>query len=95
MTAYTRFASLTVAAYTALTLAAPAHAITGDRYAYPIIGTPAYDAGCVITQEGEDGSAYAYCAEDGATYFHDPDGQYVPNIPGNPVREPGWYPVSE
>ncbi len=91
MTMYTKLASATVALYAALTLALPASAVDGTRYAYPIIGTPAYDASCTITQEWEDGSAYAYCAEDGATYLHDPDGQPYAGFPDNPVREAGWY----
>jgi hypothetical protein len=61
---------------------------------FPPIGTPAYSRSCYVQIAFEDHSAIAYCAEDGATYHFDADGQYVPNIPANPVREPGWYPAS-
>lgn len=51
----------------------------------PIIGTIAYDAGCTVTQVWEDGSAVAYCPEDGARFVFDPDGDITTG------REPGWY----
>lgn len=65
----------------------------GQRYQLPIIGTPAYSASCYIAAAWEDGSAHAYCQEDGAGYTFDPDGQPVAGIPSNPVRCPGWYPM--
>jgi hypothetical protein len=64
-------------------------------YVWPDIGTPAYSAGCELRQWWEDGSALAYCPEDGETYLYDPDGQPVPNVPDNPVRAPGWYVAPE
>jgi hypothetical protein len=64
-------------------------------YVWPEIGTSAYSASCELTQYWEDGSAVAYCTEDGETYVYDPDGQPVPNVPDNPVREPGWYVAPE
>ena len=62
---------------------------------YPPIGTAAYNAGCTITHTWEDGSALAYCPEDGETWVYDPDGQPVPGIADNPVRTPGWYVAPE
>ena len=44
---------------------------------YPPIGTPAYSAGCTITHEWEDGSAIAYCPEDGETWAFDADGGFA------------------
>lgn len=40
----------------------------------PPIGSIAYDRGCDVYYTAEDGSALAYCPEDGATYHFDPDG---------------------
>jgi len=51
----------------------PTYARAQER-AYPIIGTPAYNASCQIVTEWEDGSARAYCEEDGETYLFDADG---------------------
>jgi hypothetical protein len=61
----------------------------GHTYTWPDIGTPAYSASCDITQYWEDGSALAFCDEDGETYLYDPDGNAYP-APNNPAREPGW-----
>lgn len=62
---------------------------------WPIIGTPAYDSGCVITQAWDDGSAVAYCAEDGAWMVFDPDGQKHLDDAGNIIQDapPGWHVV--
>lgn len=70
--------------------------ISGRVLVLPYIGTPEYNRSCTITRAWEDHSAEAWCSEDGALYVwtFDPDGQYVPNIPGNPVRQPGWYPMT-
>jgi hypothetical protein len=54
----------------------------GHVYTWPAIGTPAYSAGCELTHWWEDGSAVAYCPEDGETWLYDPD--------GNAVAGPGW-----
>lgn len=74
----------------------PARTVNGRIYTWPDIGTAQYTRGCEIVRAFEDGSATAWCSEDGALYVwtFDPDGQYVPNIPGNPVRQPGWYPMT-
>jgi hypothetical protein len=66
---------------------------TYNALVFPPIGTPEYSRSCYVKIAFEDHSAIAYCAEDGVTYHFDADGQYVPNIPANPVREPGWYPA--
>lgn len=58
---------------------------------HPPIGTEEYSAGCIIEAAWEDGSAIAYCPEDGVRYVYDPDGQPVPGIADNPVRGIGWY----
>lgn len=85
----------TAALMLALPLSVSAH--TGDRMFtdYPLIGTEAYDAGCTIVREFEDHSAIAYCPEDGETWVYDADGQSVPGVANNPVREPGWYVAPE
>ncbi len=67
-------------------LVAP-HPINGSTYVWPAI---AGEADCAITRFFEDGSASAHCAS-GTTYAYDPDGQSVPNIPGNPITAPGWH----
>jgi len=46
------------------TLRAP-HAINGRIYEWPDIGTDAYTRSCAIVRFWEDGSARAYCTEDG------------------------------
>jgi hypothetical protein len=56
----------------------------------PIIGTVAYSDGCNVTAEFEDGSATAYCAEDGGNYAYDPDGREAG--PWGIAHEAGaWY----
>lgn len=54
------------------TLRAP-HAINGRNYEWPDIGTDAYTRSCAIVRFWEDGSARAYCTEDGAAYTFDPE----------------------
>lgn len=92
---YTRIASALVAGYALVTVALPAHA--ADLNGRPIIGTPAYSAGCALTQAWEDGSAIAYCPEDGATYVYDPDGNNPPASVGydGPRWDAGWYEQSD
>ena len=70
--------------------------VNGHVYHWPDIGNAQYSRSCEIVRAFEDGSATAWCSEDGALYVwtFDPDGQYVPNIPGHPVRQPGWYPMT-
>lgn len=78
-----------VAALLALALTgqhASAHTPNDTR---PVIGSPAYDAGCIITATYEDGSATALCPEDGARYVFDPDGDSTTG------KRPGWYLVNE
>lgn len=65
---------------------------SGRTLTLPFIGTPAFSDSCSIYAAWEDGSALAFCSEDGTRWAHDPDGQSVPGIVSNPVREPGWYP---
>src|SRR5580765_2869768 len=48
----------------------------GHTYHWPLIGTAAYSGSCQITKWWEDGSAIAYCTEDGSWYAYDPDGNY-------------------
>lgn len=54
------------------TLTAP-HAINGRIYEWPDIGTDAYTRSCRIVRFFEDGSARAYCTEDGGQYRFDPE----------------------
>jgi hypothetical protein len=68
---------------------------TYSALVFPPIGTPEYSRSCYVQIAFEDHSAIAYCAEDGASYAFDADGQYVPNIPANPVHGPGWYVIEE
>lgn len=52
---------------------------------FPAIGTPEYTASCDLFYAHEDGSAMAICDEDGAFYYHDPDGDSTTG------KAPGWY----
>lgn len=75
-----------------------AHAEANHRNSldtWPVIGTPAYSASCTITRSWEDGSAVAYCTEDGASYVFDPDGQIYQNSAGVPLYPAGWYPCED
>ncbi len=73
----------------ALTYTSP---FSGRTAEFPPIGSLKYSESCIITHVWEDMSARAYCAEDGAVYFYDSDGQPVPGITANPVRGIGWFP---
>lgn len=68
----------------------------GTSHTLPPIGTEAYSASCTITHTFEDGSATAYCTEDGATYFWDSDGQpAMSHTPHRfPKRSAGWMPIN-
>ncbi|HEX2673444.1 MAG TPA: hypothetical protein VHM25_21330 [Polyangiaceae bacterium] len=67
----------------------PGHASARE---YPIIGTPAYNASCAIVREyQEDGSALAYCTEDGETYYYDVDGNFIYDHGIKLwIAQPGW-----
>lgn len=94
-----------LAAFTiALTLSAgAASAHTGGTHAYPVIGTPAYDASCTIVDEGDD-FVRAYCREDGETYLFDFDGNFYyvgePGTVGSGIKfwirpEGSWFVAPE
>lgn len=59
----------------------------------PPIGTSTYNAGCTIEAAYEDGSAVAYCPEDGVTYVYDADGNNPPGFVNytGPRWDAGWY----
>ena len=63
----------------------------------PITGNPAYNYTCVITHEWEDGSAVAYCPEDGETYAYDADGGFIVDIGIKFFYRPegSWYVAPE
>lgn len=47
--------------------------VDGRTLTWPAIGTEAYTRSCEIVRAWEDGSAEAYCAEDGAFMVYDPE----------------------
>jgi len=75
---------------------ASAHIVGPHNTRFPIIGTAAYSASCILSHYVyDDGSIDALCTEDGQRYRYDPDGQPYQNTSGIPIRQPGWYAIGD
>lgn len=56
----------------AASIVAP-YPVNGRVYWWPVIGTEAFSRSCKITQWWEDGSAIAFCKEDGSSWTFSPE----------------------